>query len=113
MELAIRGLNLAHWHDKTAIGLDKTAIGIDIEPREAHVCPGRPTRLSKIILDKHGHWPSHLWLRFPFVSSRNLKFVHGPAVDKFFTREMVKIAIRAPNPEIGPRMHYLVFETSI
>ena len=99
-----------HWHD---IGLDKTAIGIDIEPREAHFCPGRPTRLSKIILDKHSHWPSHLWLRFPFVSSRNLKFAHGPAVDKFCIQEIVKIAIRAPNPEIGPRMHYLVFETSI
>ena len=56
---------------------------------------------------------SHLWLRFPFVSSRNLKFVHGPAVDKFFTREMVKCAIRAPNPEIWPRLPYLVFETSI
>ena len=117
-----------HWLDKTAIGLDKTAIGIDIEasldkmaigaglelklaslcpgrtclPREAHFCPGRLTRLSKIILDKHGRWPSHLWLRCPFVSSRNLKFARGPAVDKFFTREMVKIAIRAPNPEIWP-----------
>ena len=54
-----------------------------------------------IILDKHGHWPSHLWLRFPFVSSENLIFVH-----KFFTREMVKIAIRA-------RLNELVFETSI
>ena len=66
-----------------------------------------------IILDKHGRWPSHLWLRFPFVSSRNLKFVHGPAVDKFFTREIVKIAIRAPNPEIWPRLNELIFETSI
>ena len=36
--------------------------------------------------------------RFPFVSSRNLKFARGPAVDKFFIREIVKIAIRALNP---------------
>ena len=110
-----------HWLDKTAIGLDKTAIGIDIEAsldkmaigaglelKLASLCPGRTclswrlTRLSKIILDKHGHWPSHLWLRCPFVSSRNLKFVSGPAVDKFFTREMVKIVLCAPNPMIWP-----------
>ena len=65
-----------------------------------------------IIVGKHGHWPRHLWLRLPIVSSRNLKFVHGPAVDKFFTREIIKIAIRAPNPEIWPRLK-LIFETSI
>ena len=40
-------------------------------------------------------------------------FADGPAVDKFFTREMVKIAIRAPNPEIWPRLNELVFETNI
>ena len=44
---------------------------------------------------------------------RNLKFAHGPAVDKFFTREMVKIAVRAPNPKIWSRLNELVFETSI
>ena len=48
-----------------------------------------------------------------FVSSRRFNFVHGPAVEKFFTREMVKIAVRAPNPEIWPRLNELVFETSI
>ena len=37
----------------------------------------------------------------PFISSRNFKFADGPAVDKFFTREMVKFAIRAPNPELA------------
>ena len=47
------------------------------------------------------------------VFSRNLKFAHGPAVDEFFTREIVKVAIRAPNPEIWPCLNYLVFETSI
>ena len=41
------------------------------------------------------------------------KFADGPAVDKFFTREMVKIAICAPNPKIWPRLNELVFETSI
>ena len=35
-----------------------------------------------------------------FSFFRNLKFAHGPAINKFFTREIVKIAIRAPNPEI-------------
>ena len=48
-----------------------------------------------------------------FSFFRNLKLAHGPAVDKFFTREMVKIAFRAPNPEIWPRLNELVFETSI
>ena len=54
--------------------------------------------------------------RINHVSSsffRNLQFAHGPAVDKFFTREMVKIAIRAPNPEIWSRLNELDFETSI
>ena len=49
----------------------------------------------------------------PFFSSRNFNFAHGSAVDKFFTREMVKIAIRAPNPEIWSRLNELDFETSI
>ena len=127
-----------HWLDKTAIGLDKTAIGFDIEAsldkmaigaglelklaslsRQDLFVPGSSflswdaEKTLKFILDKHGHWPSHLWLRFPFVSSRNLKFVHGPAVDKFFTRKMVRIAIRAPNPKVWPRLRYLIFETSI
>ena len=48
-----------------------------------------------------------------FSFSENLKFAHGPAVDKFFTREMVEIAIRAPNPDTWPRLNELVFETSI
>ena len=38
-----------------------------------------------------------------FSFFRNLKFAHGPAVDEFFTREMVKIAVCAPNPDIWPR----------
>ena len=44
------------------------------------------------------------------------KFVHGPAVDKFFTREMEKNAFRAllqTNPEIWPCLNYLDFEISI
>ena len=41
--------------------------------------------------------------------SRNFMFADGPAVDKFFTREIVKFAIRAPNPEICPRLNYLIF----
>ena len=89
-----------HRRDKTAIGFDKTAIRQDL------FAPG--SSLLSWEADK-----TFMRLRFPFVSSRNLKFVHGSAVDKFFTREMVKIAIRAPNPEIWPRMHYFVFETSI
>ena len=106
-----------HWHDKTAIGLDKTAIGIDIEAsldkmaigaglelKLASLCPCLPGKLISVLGSRQD---------FPVVSSRNLKFVHGPAVEKFFTREIVKIAIRAPNPEIEPRLHYLVFETSI
>ena len=51
--------------------------------------------------------------RFPFLSFEILNLTHGPAVDTFFTREMVEIAVRDANPEIWPRLNESVFETSI
>ena len=41
------------------------------------------------------------------------KFADGPAVDKFFTREIVKFAIRARNPEIWPFGHHIVDRVAI
>ena len=96
-------------------GLLKLAACVPAEP----VCPGKLisvlggrkdiTSLSLIDMAT-GHATSS---SISFNSSRNLKFVHGPTLDKFFTREIIKIAIRTPNPKIWPRLHYLVFETSI
>ena len=47
-----------------------------------------------------------------FSFFRNLKYARGLAVDTFFTREMVKIAFRAPNLKIWSRLNELV-ETSV
>ena len=49
---------------------------------------------------------------FSFFSKSQILHM-ARTVDKFFTREMVKIAIRGRNPEISPRLNELIFKTSI
>ena len=72
-------------------GLDKTA------RKHLTSVPG-----SSIRFDKNTHLAAAALIERPLRFCSKPKFVRGPAVDKFFIREIVKIAIRAPNPEIWP-----------